>query len=126
MDGSAFDVCRPEQAAYRVAVSLVRWHACNRFCANCGSATDPTRDVGFSRLCPKCKRQHFPQIMPAELVAEMDGSGYVILSQRRKRSKLLTRLCGFVLHGESAEGTARREVEEETGGRVSEVRYIGS
>ncbi|KAG5496035.1 hypothetical protein JIQ42_02921 [Leishmania sp. Namibia] len=64
--------------------------------------------------------------MPAVLVAVMDGRGNVILSQRLKKSKLLTLLSGFVLHGESAEVTVRCEVEEETGARVSEVRYIGS
>ncbi|KAG5471517.1 hypothetical protein LSCM1_01610 [Leishmania martiniquensis] len=125
-DGYTFEMSRPEQAAYGLALSLVRWHACSRYCANCGAATDLTRDVGFSRLCPTCKRQHFPQLMPAVLVAVMDGRGNVILSQRRKSSRLLTLLSGFVLHGESAEETVRREVEEETDARVSEVRYIGS
>ncbi|KAK7197556.1 mutt/nudix family protein-like protein [Novymonas esmeraldas] len=125
-DGYVLEMTRPEQAAYGLAVSLVRWHASNRFCANCGTATDPTRDVGFSRYCPKCKRQHFPQLIPAMLVTVLDGKGNVILSQRRKKSKLLTLLSGFVHHGESAEETVRREVEEETGAKVSEVRYLGS
>lgn len=125
-DGHVFEMSRPEQAAYGLAMSLVRWHAFNRFCANCGTATDPTRDVGFSRFCPKCRKQHFPQLVPAVLVAVLDGKGNVILSQRRKESKVLTLLSGFVLHGESAEETVRREVEEESGARVSKVRYIGS
>ncbi|GET91301.1 mutt/nudix family protein-like protein [Leishmania tarentolae] len=124
--GDVLEMSRPEQAAYGLAVSLVRWNASNRFCAKCGTATDPTRDVGFSRFCPPCRKQHFPQLMPAVLVAVLDGKGNVILSQRRKKSKVLTLLSGFVLHGESAEEAVRREVEEESGARVSEVRYIGS
>ncbi|CAM42752.1 mutt/nudix family protein-like protein [Leishmania braziliensis MHOM/BR/75/M2904] len=125
-DGCVFEMSRSDQAAYGLAISLVRWHASNRFCANCGTKTDTTHDVGFSRLCPECRQQRFPQIMPAVLVAVMDGKGNVILSQRRKKSQLLTLLSGFILHGESAEETVRREVEEETGAKVSEVRYIGS
>lgn len=125
-DGHVFDMTRPEQGAYGLAVSLVRWHAAHRFCAYCGAATDPKPDVGFSRKCTKCKRQHFPQIIPATLIAVLDGKGNVILSQRRKKTKMLMLLSGFVLHGESIEETVRREVLEETGAKVTELRYIGS
>ncbi|KAG5497736.1 hypothetical protein JKF63_04002 [Porcisia hertigi] len=125
-DGCVADMSRTDQAAFGLALSLLRWHASSRFCANCGTAAHATHDAGFSRLCPKCKKQHFPQLVPAMLVAVMDGKGNVILSQRRKNTKLLTLLSGFVMHGESIEETVRREVEEETGAKVSELRYIGS
>ncbi|KPA74556.1 Mutt/nudix family protein-like protein [Leptomonas pyrrhocoris] len=125
-DNDVLDMGRAEQAAFGLALSLVRWNGANKFCSRCGAPTDPTRDVGFSRTCTRCKRQHFPQIMPAVLVAVFDGRGNVILSQRRKTSKQLTLLSGFMLLGETAEETVRREVEEETGAKVSAVRYIGS
>lgn len=125
-DNYVLEMTRAEQAAFGLALSLVRWHGANAFCARCGTATDPSRDAGFSRYCPKCKRQHFPQIMPAVLVAVFDGRGNVILSQRRKNSKQLTLLSGFMLHGETAEEAVRREVEEETGAKVSCMRYLGS
>lgn len=125
-DGIIHLLNRPNQAAYGLAVSLARWHAAHRHCPRCGGGTTAARDGGFSRFCQKCKRQHFPQIMPAVLVTVLDGKGNVILSQRRRNSKLLTVLSGFLLHGESAEEALRREVEEETGAKVSAVRYIGS
>lgn len=125
-DNDVLTMGREEQAAFGLALSLVRWHGANPFCSRCGTPTDPTRDAGFSRYCPKCKRQHFPQIMPAILVAVFDGRGNVILSQRRKSSKQLTLLSGFMLHGETAEAAVRREVEEETGAKVSNLRYLGS
>lgn len=125
-DNDVLEMCRADQAAFGLALSLVRWNGANTFCPRCATPTDPTRDVGFSRYCPKCKRQHFPQIMPAVLVAVLDGRGNVILSQRRKTSKQLTLLSGFMLHGETAEETVRREVEEETGAKVSSMRYLGS
>lgn len=125
-DNYVLEMPRAEQAAFGLALSLVRWHGANHFCPRCGAPTDATHDVGFSRRCTKCKRQHFPQIMPAVLVAVLDGRGNVVLSQRRKKSNLLTLLSGFMLHGETAEETVRREVEEETGAKVSTVRYLGS
>ncbi|KPI85693.1 Mutt/nudix family protein-like protein [Leptomonas seymouri] len=125
-DNDVLEMSRADQAAFGLALALVRWNSSNKFCSRCGAPTDPSRDVGFSRCCTKCKRQHFPQIMPAVLMAVFDGRGNVILSQRRKKSKMLTLLSGFMLLGETAEETVRREVEEETGAKVSAVRYIGS
>lgn len=112
-------------AALGLALSLVQWHSKNGFCPRCGTPTT-TADHGLSRQCPKCRAQHFPQIMPAMLVAVFDGKGNVILSQRRKNSKQMTILSGFMLHGESAEETVHREVEEETGAKVRNLRYVGS
>nr|AGU67957.1 NAD+ diphosphatase [Crithidia acanthocephali] len=125
-DNYVLEMPRAAQAAFGLSLSLVKWNGANKFCPRCGTATDPTRDVGFSRYCPRCKRQHFPQIMPAVLMAVLDGRGNVILSQRRKSSKQLTLLSGFMLHGETAEEAVRREVEEETGAKVTALRYLGS
>jgi NADH pyrophosphatase NudC (nudix superfamily) len=125
-DNYVLEMPRSEQAAFGLALGLVRWNVSHKFCPRCGADTDPARDVGFTRTCIKCKHQHFPQIMPAVLAAVFDGRGHVILSQRRKQSNRLTLLSGFMVLGETAEETVRREVEEETGARVHHVRYIGS
>lgn len=114
------------QAAIGLALSLVQWHAANAFCGRCGGAATYAGDVGFSARCTKCKRQAFPTIAPAVLVAVLDGRGNVILSQRRRRSNQMTILSGFVVHGEAAEETVAREVLEETGATVTSMRFIGS
>lgn len=73
------------------------------YCSKCGGQTRSVYDLGFSRKCTQCKTQHFPQLMPAILVAVFDGKGNVLLSQRHRRNNTLTILSGFIHHGESAE-----------------------
>lgn len=114
-----------EAATYAAARSLVDWHRRHRFCANCGTATEPFR-AGWARRCPNCTAQHFPRTDPVVIMlAEHDGR--VLLGRQAGwASGRYSALAGFVEVGESLEEAVRREVLEEAGVPVGTVRYVAS
>lgn len=119
-----------ELTALAVSASMLSFATSTRFCARCGAATQ-LRDLGLSLRCTACPNVVYPPVSPAMIVAVLDGAGRVILSQRQRAPRegqrvMRTVLSGFVSPGESLEDTVAREVEEETGAKVSAVRYVGS
>ena len=114
-----------EAATFGTARSLTGWHARHRFCANCGSPTAIFR-AGWARKCPACAVEHFPRVDPVVIMlAEFEGRA---LLGRGKPwpPRRYSALAGFVEPGESIEEAVTREVFEEAGVRVSDVRYLAS
>ena len=120
----------PEQLAlYGGARSVVDWHARHRFCANCGHETVLGKG-GWARHCMKdsggCGAEHFPRTDPvAIMLAECEGK--VLLGrQPRFPHRQFSALAGFIEPGESIEEGVARELYEEAGIRVRDVRYVAS
>ena len=102
------------------------WYDTNRFCGRCGH---PMRPFGPERAmeCPSCGNLSFPRISPAIIVGVTDGADRIVMSRYAGRDyKDVALLAGFVEIGETPEDTVRREVAEEVGLRVTNVRYAGS
>ncbi|MBB3912212.1 NAD(+) diphosphatase [Sphingomonas desiccabilis] len=114
-----------DAATYAAARSLADWHRRHRFCANCGTGTEPFR-AGWARRCPACAAQHFPRTDPVVIMlAEYDGR--VLLGRQASWAPgRYSALAGFVEVGESLEEAVRREVLEEAGVPVGAVRYVAS
>lgn len=114
-----------ELATYGGARSLVDWHARHRFCARCGQPTTLTKG-GWQRNCGACNAQHFPRTDPVTIMA-VECKGKLLLGrQPRFPPKMFSALAGFVEPGESIEEAVAREIFEEAGVRVRDVRYIAS
>lgn len=107
------------------ARSLLQWHVRHRFCSNCGASTRPD-DAGYKRVCDTCSGEHFPRTDPVAIIAITRGRSMLLGRSARFASGMYSTLAGFVEPGETAEDAARREVFEESGIRVGEVRYIMS
>lgn len=108
------------------AVSVLYWHGHNAFCAVCGAATVPSR-AGWARDCTGCGRQEYPRTDPAVIVLVHDGADRVLLARQPSWPEgRYSVLAGFVEAGEPLEGTVAREVHEEVGVRVRDIRYLGS
>lgn len=110
---------------FAAAMSLCRWHSRHRFCANCGHLSEVVRG-GWSRRCPSCAAEHFPRVDPVVIMlAEHDGR---LLLGRQPQYPLgrYSALAGFVEVGENLEAAVTRELFEEAGIRVRDVRYVGS
>lgn len=126
---SAAPALGPDEAALAVtAVSIGRWLVEAPFCPACGARTD-LRTAGWSRHCPSCGREHFPRTDPAVIVAvtRRDDPDLLLLgSNAAWPDGRYSCFAGFVEAGESLEGAVVREVEEEAGVRVGDVRYLGS
>lgn len=110
---------------FAAALSLGGWHGRHRFCANCGSGTEIVRG-GWSRLCPSCAAEHYPRVDPVVIMlAEHDGS--VLLGrQPHYPERRYSALAGFVETGETIEAAVARELREEAGISVTNVKYLAS
>ncbi|CAN5222699.1 hypothetical protein BH10PSE15_BH10PSE15_15420 [soil metagenome] len=114
-----------EAATYAAARSVLDWHARHRFCANCGTPTAMFR-AGWARKCPNCHAEHFPRVDPVVImIAEHDGRA-LLGRQPAFPPGRYSALAGFLEPGESIEEAVAREIMEEAGVRVRDVRYIAS
>ncbi|MEX0915119.1 MAG: NAD(+) diphosphatase [Wenzhouxiangellaceae bacterium] len=122
-----------EAALLAYARGMLYWHRNHRFCGRCGTATESQKG-GHLRACtnPDCRRLSFPRTDPAVIVLVEhpggDGGPPRCLLGRSPHflPGMYSTLAGFVEPGESLEQTVRREVIEESGVRVGDVRYLAS
>ena len=115
----------PHAAAACRALGMLNWRAAHRFCGACGGALEehPTE---VARTCAACGRTEYPSLAPAVIV-RVEKAGQILLAQHVQRiPDLWTCLAGYVELGESLEDCVRREVKEEAGIDVGDVRYVGS
>jgi NAD+ diphosphatase len=110
---------------FAAALSLSRWHSRHRFCANSGHLTDIVRG-GWSRRCPECGAEHYPRVDPVVIMlAEHDGK-LLLGRQPQYPPGRYSALAGFVEVGENLEAAVARELFEEAGIRVRNIRYVAS
>ena len=107
------------------AKQVVNWHATHRFCGRCGGETEPAAGE-LAMRCTRCGMMHYPRVSPAVIVRVRRG-GKILLARSPGFPKgLRSVLAGFVEPGESIEETIHREVREEVGIEVENLRYFGS
>lgn len=118
---------RPMAAAFAAitALQLHRWYKSRSFCGRCGAPTEPSC-TERAMVCPKCGLIEYPKICPAVIVAVSDGERLLVSRYRDRPFRGWALIAGFVEIGETLEDTVRREVLEETGLRVKNLRYYKS
>jgi len=108
------------------AVALLNWHEKARFSSVDGSPTRPAR-AGWSRINPVTGHEEFPRIDPAVICLIHDGGDRAVLARQTVwPERMFSLLAGFVEAGESFEACVAREIREEIGLTVRDVRYLGS
>lgn len=109
------------------AIALAGWLRDAPFCPACGGGTE-LRHGGWSRRCLVCGREHFPRTDPAVIVAveSRDGERLLLGANANWGGRMYSCFAGFTEAGESLESTVHREIEEESGVRLSSLRYISS
>jgi NAD+ diphosphatase len=103
------------------------WHKRHQFCSVCGQRTVQGRG-GLVRKCMACKAEHFPRTDPVAIMVVTDGERCLLGQSRGRLSRTGTysALAGFMDQAESIEEAVRREVKEEAGIEVGQVRYHSS
>jgi NAD+ diphosphatase len=109
------------------ARAIAHWHSRHGYCGVCGSMTR-SEEGGHARRCLNldCGAQHFPRTDPAVIMLVHDKERCVLGRQKRWPPGMYSVLAGFVEPGESLEEAVRREVLEEAGVLVGDVRYQAS
>jgi NAD+ diphosphatase len=110
---------------FAAALSLANWHRRHGFCSVCGRSSEPNRG-GWSRMCGSCGSEHYPRVDPVVIMlAEHDGK-LLLGRQPHYPPGRYSALAGFVEPGESIEAAVARELGEEAGIAVRNVRYLCS
>jgi NAD+ diphosphatase len=112
------------RVAFR-AVHILDWDSSDRFCGRCGQAT-VMEGRERAKLCPACGRLSYPRISPAVIVLVSRGRKILLARSPRFKEEMYSILAGFVEPGERLEDTVRREIREEAGIEVCNIRYFGS
>jgi NAD+ diphosphatase len=107
------------------ALQLVDWDRTHQFCGRCGAPTEAKRDERV-RVCPACKLSAYPRVAPAVMALIRKQTQILLARSPHFPSGMYSALAGFVEPGESLEQCVAREVAEEVGVQVRNVRYFAS
>jgi NAD+ diphosphatase len=121
----ASELAAPEAALLAYARALNIWRANHRYCGRCGAPTTAVR-AGHALLCTSCDVESFPRIDPAIIVLVHDADKALLGRQASWPPNRYSTIAGFVEPGEALEDAVRREVDEETGIRVTRIDYHSS
>lgn len=114
------------ESLYQVAgraVQLLHWDHTHQFCGRCGARTETKADE-HAKSCPTCGLVCYPRISPAVICAITSGNQ--ILLARRASMNYYSVIAGFVEPGETLEVCLRREIREEVGVEIKNIRYFDS
>ena len=107
------------------ANQLVDWSRNHQFCGKCGRQTEDGQDER-AKVCPRCRLINYPRVSPAVIVAVIKNNQILLASNMRFKSKYYSVLAGFVEPGENLEECVAREIKEEVGISIKNIRYFAS
>ena len=106
-------------------LQLIRWMETQHFCGACGTKLEPSSwERAF--VCPKCGRVNYPRLNPAVIVAVLHKNKILVTTYSDRPSKGMACIAGFAEIGETIEECVHREVFEETGLKVKNLRFYKS
>ena len=107
------------------ASHILHWDKMSRFCGRCGAPTRMKTDER-AKLCDSCGNIIYPRISPAIIIAIIRGDEILLANNRNFRQNMYSLVAGFMEPGEEFEDTAKREVFEEVGVQIKNIRYFAS
>ena len=107
------------------ANQLVDWNRSHQFCGKCGRQTEDGQDER-AKICPRCHLVNYPRVSPAVIVAVIRNNQILLANNIRFKSGYYSVLAGFVEPGENLEQCVAREIKEEVGISVTNIRYFAS
>ncbi len=116
---------RIEAAFAATARALFNWHRTHRFCSACGQPTQSAAS-GWERVCTTCAAKHFPRTDPVVIMLVTHGNSLLLGRSHGWPERMYSALAGFIEPGETLEAAVAREVSEETGIQVRDIRYMAS
>lgn len=120
--------CALEDSFFAVAglgFQIMEWDRTHQFCGACGQPTESSPHERAKR-CPACKQSFYPRVAPAMIVLISEGDKILLGRAPRFKPGMYSLLAGYVEPGESLEESVVREVKEEVGVEIKDIRYWGS
>ncbi|MBP5568329.1 MAG: NAD(+) diphosphatase [Treponema sp.] len=119
--------CHSEEENYIAsrAKALLGWFNSNKFCSACGAPLSKHQTL-TALECTSCKKIHFPRVEPCIIVLVQKEDKILLARHTYRNQDIYACLAGFIESGESAEHAVHREVFEETGLKIKNVKYRGS
>lgn len=107
------------------AIQIMDWDRAHQYCGRCGTPT-VVKSGERARQCPNCGQTHYPRIAPAVMALVRRGDQLLLARSPHFPPGMHSALAGFVEPGESLEQCLHREVKEEVGVEVDNLRYFAS
>ena len=124
---NVFRTAKPKEQAFAgiTACQLANWYENTKYCGHCGTELVHDHKERMMR-CPSCNAMHYPKISPAVIIALTDKNRILMTKYAGRDYKKYALIAGFTEIGETVEETVKREVMEEVGLRVKNIRYYKS
>lgn len=106
-------------------LALLNWRSHTRFCSTCGTPLSDHK-AETAKFCIQCNKNIYPQISPCIIVKITNGEKLLLARHSHRNTDVYTCLAGYVEPGETLEECVEREVFEETGIKVKNIKYIES
>jgi NAD+ diphosphatase len=107
------------------ALQIIAWDQTHQYCGRCGHKTEDFPGERAKR-CPSCGFLSYPRLSPATITAVIKGNKILLSHYARVKTHMHTIIAGFVEPGESLEECVHREILEEAGVYVKNIKYFGS
>lgn len=122
-----FRSAKPKELAFAgvTACQLGNWYENTKFCGHCGTKLVHDKRERMMR-CPSCNMMHYPKISPAVIIGVINGDKILMTKYAGRDYKKYALIAGFSEIGETVEETVSREVMEEVGLKVKNIRYYKS
>ncbi len=134
IDDSRYEMCGLRNSYYKLTdmlyktagkcEELLHWNRNTRYCGTCGGLMRMHTDI--SKRCEKCGREVWPLLSTAVIVLIRKGDEVLLVHAKNFRGNFFGLVAGFVETGETLEEAVEREVLEETGLHIQNIRYFGS
>ncbi len=115
---------RDEYSLAGKASQILHWDRNSRFCPQCGVPTPQIAPI--AKKCPICNQEFYPRISTATIVLIKRDDSILLVHARNYQSKVNGLVAGFLEVGETLEECVHREVREETGLTIENIRYFGN
>jgi len=111
--------------AHGRAYQLLHWLSTHKYCGRCGSGTEIT-EGGRAILCNECRLRVYPRVSPCVIVLVSKGDQMLLAAAAGFQKRFYSTLAGFMEPGESCEQAVAREIREEVGIEVENIRFFSS
>ncbi|GAB3486183.1 NAD(+) diphosphatase [Marinomonas epiphytica] len=108
------------------AAQLATWNQDHQYCGRCGTPMPSKHVAEHTKVCPKCNLRHYPRISPCVIVSIRKGDHILLARGVHAPAGKFSNIAGFVEAGETLEQAVAREIQEEVGLKVNNIRYVDS